>query len=147
MTTGRDGRSFAIRYGADPDAIYVLPHFVDFEYFSLQSAMHQSARPQIRARLGVSGVTYIYVGRLWRGKGVDDLLTAFADLQREATQTVSLLLVGDGVDEERFRERCQHEHLSNVAFAGFRQRDELPRMYAAADVFVFPRSETHLVMS
>jgi glycosyltransferase involved in cell wall biosynthesis len=138
MTTGRDGRSFAIRYGADRDAIYVLPHFVDFEYFSLQRVVHRSARAQIRAQLGVSGVTYIYVGRLWRGKGLDDLLTAYAELQREATQTVSLLLVGDGVDEDRFRERCQREHLHNVVFAGFRQRDELPRMYAAGDVFVFP---------
>jgi glycosyltransferase involved in cell wall biosynthesis len=138
LTTGRDGRSFAIRYGADRDAIYVLPHFVDFDYFSLQRAVHRPARAHIRAQLGVCGITYLYVGRLWRGKGVDDLLTAFADLQQEAKQTVSLLLVGDGVDEDRFRERCQHDRLNNVVFAGFRHRDELPRMYAAADVFVFP---------
>jgi glycosyltransferase involved in cell wall biosynthesis len=138
LTTGREGRSFAMRYGADRAAIYLLPHFVDFEYFALQRTVHRPARPQIRAQLGVSGLTYLYVGRLWRGKGVDDLLTAFADLQREASQPLSLVLVGDGVDEDHFRERCRHEHLSNVVFAGFRQRDDLPRMYAAADVFVFP---------
>jgi len=138
LTTGSDGRSLALRYGAERDAIYVLPHFVDFEYFSAQRTVHQAARAHIRAELGVGGVTYLYVGRLWRGKGVDDLLTAFANLRREATQRVSLLLVGDGVDEERFQERCRREHLINVVFAGFRQRDELPRMYAAADVFVFP---------
>jgi glycosyltransferase involved in cell wall biosynthesis len=138
LTTGSDGRSFALRYGADPEAIYTLPHFVDFEYFARQGGVNRSARAHIRGKLGVSGLTYLYVGRLWRGKGVDDLLTAFAGLQREATQKVSLLLVGDGVDEDRFRERCRREHLANVVFAGFRQRDELPRMYAAADVFVFP---------
>ena len=138
LTTGRDGRASALRYGASPGALHVLPHFVDFDYFSAQRAVHRSARARIRAELGVSGVTYIYVGRLWRGKGLDDLLTAFAALQREVPQPVSLLLVGDGVDEDRFRERCRREHVRNVVFTGFRQREELPAMYAAGDVFVFP---------
>jgi glycosyltransferase involved in cell wall biosynthesis len=138
LTTGSDGRSFARRYGAEPDAIHILPHFVDFEYFSLQRSVHRPSRARIRAQLGVSGITFLYVGRLWRGKGIDDLVTAFSDLQRDATHPVSLLLVGDGVDEDRFHERCKTEHLSNVVFAGFRQRDDLPKMYAAADVFVFP---------
>lgn len=138
LTTGTDGRSFALRYGARPEEIFLLPHYVDFGYFSLQRAVHRPVRDQIRAELGLSGVTYIYVGRLWRGKGIDDLLTAFSGLQRETTQPVSLLLVGDGVDEDRLRQRCRREHLDNVVFAGFRQRDELPKMYAAGDVFVFP---------
>jgi glycosyltransferase involved in cell wall biosynthesis len=138
LTTGSDGRSFAVRYGADPDAIYVLPHFVDFDYFSRQGELHRSTRADIRRELGVSGITYLYVGRLWRGKGIDDLLTAFADLQRDGSRTVSLLVAGDGVDEGYFRERCQLEGIENVVFAGFRQRDDLPKMYVAADVFVFP---------
>jgi glycosyltransferase involved in cell wall biosynthesis len=138
LTTGCDGRSFAVRYGADPDTIYVLPHFVDFDYFSRQGELHRSTRADIRGELGVSGITYLYVGRLWRGKGIDDLLTAFADLQREGPRAVSLLLAGDGVDEGYFRERCRLEGIENVVFAGFRQRDDLPKMYVAADVFVFP---------
>jgi glycosyltransferase involved in cell wall biosynthesis len=138
LTTGSDGRSFAVRYGAHPDAIHVLPHFVDFDYFSRQAELHRSTRADIRRDLGVSGITYLYVGRLWRGKGIDDLLTAFADLQREGSRTVSLLLAGDGVDEDYFRERCRREGLENVVFAGFFQRDDLPKIYVAADVFVFP---------
>jgi glycosyltransferase involved in cell wall biosynthesis len=50
----------------------------------------------------------------------------------------TLLLVGDGPDEEAMRRRCETEGLDNVVFAGYRQRKDLPLYYAAADVFVFP---------
>ena len=33
---------------------------------------------------------------------------------------------------------ARRSHLRNVVFAGFRQEGELPRLYAASDVFVFP---------
>lgn len=82
------------------------------------------------------GCVFVYVGRLWYGKGVQYLVDAFAEVQRRAPGEVSLLLVGDGPDEAALRERCAG--LANVVFAGFRQKPELPRFLAAADVFVFP---------
>ena len=33
---------------------------------------------------------------------------------------------------------CAERGIRNVIFAGFFQKAELPRLYAAADVFVFP---------
>ena len=79
----------------------------------------------------------MYVGRFWWGKGLDYLLNAFRDLQERVGQ-VSLLLVGDGPEEERLRARCRLERISNVAFVGFQQKATLPQYYALADVFVFP---------
>lgn len=138
LTTGPDGRAFAMRYGPCGDRIFALSHFTDYEHFASRAHSLLSHREVIRAELGLVGVTFAYVGRLWAGKGVDYLLDAFAQLERAHGSGVSLLLAGDGPDEGRLKHRCAQERLRNVVFAGFHQRDDLPRIYVAADVFVFP---------
>ena len=138
LTAGRDGAAFAMRYGASPERIFTVPHVIDFERYAQGSARARASREAVRAELGLYGVTFAYVGRLWSGKGLDQLLDAFAGLERKSTLEVSLLLVGDGIDEARLRKRCADEGLEGVVFAGFHDGDALPRLYAAADVFVFP---------
>jgi glycosyltransferase involved in cell wall biosynthesis len=130
--------TFARRYGARDEQLFDLPHFIDFEHYALESAVSTTERDHIRHELGLRGVTFIYVGRLWRGKGLKFLLDAFAVLQKRNEGEVSLLLVGDGPEEQELRERCETERVRNVVFTGFQQRDALPKFYAAADVFVFP---------
>lgn len=138
FTAGRDGRNFALRYGGSPERIFVVPHMVDFDHYAGRASRASRERERLRAELGLRGVTFIYVGRLWVGKGLNYLLDAFGTLQRTTPNDVSLLLVGDGVDESLLRSRCVEEHLENVVFAGFHSADSLPTLYAAADVFVFP---------
>jgi len=137
LTAGRDGRDFALRYGASPERIFVVPHVIDFDHYARGSSLAGHTR-EVRRKLGLRGVTFMYVGRLLVGKGLQYLLDAFAALQRKIPNEVSLLLVGDGVDEGLLRARCAEERLENVVFAGFHDADSLPRLYAAADVFVFP---------
>jgi glycosyltransferase involved in cell wall biosynthesis len=138
LTAGRDGADFVKRYGVPDDRIFIVPHVIDFERYAQASAITPGERQRIRDRLGLHGTTFVYVGRLWRGKGVAYLIDAFASLQRTTTAEVSLLLVGDGPDEEWLRTRCEEERTDNVAFAGFHQADTLPALFAAGDVFVFP---------
>jgi glycosyltransferase involved in cell wall biosynthesis len=138
LTAGADGRDFAMRYGASPGRILVVPHVIDFDHYDRGGALEAEGRDRVRAELGLRGVTFLYVGRLWLGKGLDHLLDAFGALQRASSEEVSLLLVGDGVDEDVLRGRCVAERLENVSFTGFRDADVLPGIYAAADVFTFP---------
>jgi glycosyltransferase involved in cell wall biosynthesis len=138
FTAGNDGREFARRYGAHPGRIFVVPHVVDYAHYARGSALTHEERERVRAELGLRGVTFVYVGRLWVGKGLEHLVRAFASLQRTHPGDVSLLLVGDGVDEELVRTHCRASHLENVVFAGFHDSESLPRLYAAADIFVFP---------
>jgi glycosyltransferase involved in cell wall biosynthesis len=93
LTAARDGAAFAMRYAVSPDRIFMVPHVIDYERYSNGSAQLRPARETIRARLGLRGVTFAYVGRLWSGKGRDQLLDAFALLRRKDGD-VSLLLVG-----------------------------------------------------
>jgi glycosyltransferase involved in cell wall biosynthesis len=138
LTVGDDGSDYAQKYGAQRDRIHLVPHVIDVARFSSESRMTRPARDSLRADLGLRGVTFVYVGRLWAGKGVDHLISAFTVAQRRAASPLSLLLVGDGPDESRLRARCEREGLSGVTFAGFHQQRELPLYYAVSDVFVFP---------
>jgi glycosyltransferase involved in cell wall biosynthesis len=137
LTAGSDGRDFALRYAASRDRIFVVPHVVDFEHYARRSRVSPDERERIRTELGLRGVTFLYVGRLWRGKGLEYLVRAFAAIQRPDRNT-TLLLVGDGADEGLVRALCEEKRLENVVFAGFHDEETLPRLYAAAEVFVFP---------
>jgi glycosyltransferase involved in cell wall biosynthesis len=137
ITAGQDGRAFAMRYGVPSERIHIARHVVDTEYFATEAAAARPMRDMIRGDLGVSGVVFVYVGRLWSGKGTDSLLDAYAALEREFPDGVSLLLVGDGPEQARI-ERIAKAGRLRVKLAGFRQRVELARVYAAGDVFVFP---------
>lgn len=138
VTTGPDGRRFCMRYGAPEERIFFLPYFNQFEHFHSGCLRAAVERPRLRADLGLKGVTFICVGRLWKGKGLAYLLDAFRHLTDSSADNVSLLLVGDGEQGIHLRERCRREQIGNVVFTGFKQRNELPRYYAAADIFVFP---------
>jgi glycosyltransferase involved in cell wall biosynthesis len=137
ITAGQDGRAFAMRYGVSPERIHIARHVVDTTYFASEVAAARPARDEIRAALGVTGVVFLYVGRLWWGKGVRPLLAAYASLARDPTQKASLLIVGDGPEEARIARMCERDGL-NVKLTGFQQRANLPHLYAAGDVFVFP---------
>jgi glycosyltransferase involved in cell wall biosynthesis len=138
LTAGGDGRAFARRYGARDDRIHHVPHVIDFDHFARGAGLYPDEREATRAELGVRGITFAYVGRLWTEKGLTYLLDAFGELQQREVGKVSLVLVGDGRDEDLLRARARSGRLQNVVFCGFQRDDVLPRLYAASDVFVFP---------
>ncbi|HUG52167.1 MAG TPA: glycosyltransferase family 4 protein [Vicinamibacteria bacterium] len=74
---------------------------------------------------------FLYVGRLERLKGVDDLLSAFASY-REA----DLVVVGTGSLEARWRERARG--WPHVRFLGRRHPASLGRLYRRAIAVVVP---------
>jgi glycosyltransferase involved in cell wall biosynthesis len=137
LTPGEDGRAFAAQYGVPESKIFIVPHVIDVERFSAASSIARLERNTLRARLGVVGCTFLYVGRLWSGKGLDDLFNAFGVVHQRIEAPMSLLIVGDGPEEARLRRLAANLDLPNVRFAGFRHED-LPDVYAASDVFVFP---------
>jgi glycosyltransferase involved in cell wall biosynthesis len=136
LTTGRDGRAFVARYGADPATVHTIPHFADHELFAAGAARFAPERQRTRTGLGLTGVTFAYMGRFWPGKGLDHLLDAYRELA--ASDEVNLLLVGEGEQEAALRRRCRDERIPGVVFVPFTQRDDLARLYTAADAFVFP---------
>ncbi|HTC68746.1 MAG TPA: glycosyltransferase, partial [Acidothermaceae bacterium] len=125
---GADGAEFASRFGMPPERNIRVRQTIDIAHYRSATEV---ARNEVREQYGLRGVTFIYVGRLWKGKGLDYLLQAFAEM-RKWRSDVSLLLVGDGIDEAYYRAIAAS--IPDVTFVGFVQPVELPRYYAAADV-------------
>jgi glycosyltransferase involved in cell wall biosynthesis len=95
-------------------------------------------RAQTRATLGVKGVVVLYVGRLVRLKNLQSLLEAWKSVDETKG---TLVLIGDGAERDQLKEAALAAKLKNVIFAGHRDPEEMPRYYAAADVFAIPTLE------
>lgn len=120
-------------------ADYVREHLAELslQRFEVMSETGLDELPPPVDRSGRTGpLKLLYVGRLVRTKGARDIIRAMAlvnDLD------IELDIVGDGP------ERTECERLiaaldlgGRVRLHGWKQKDELPRFYRQADIFVFP---------
>ena len=84
--------------------------------------------------------TFLFVGRVVRDKGINELVEAFCRLNSEKPET-RLVLVGffeENLDPVRPETKKMIEENPNIIMAGERTGDDLVRSYAEADCFVFP---------
>ena len=132
---GPDGAALAARYGLPAERIAVVTQSIDVAHYDHSRAMPAAERERRREELGLTGCVFLYVGRIWAGKGLDELFDAYRKVRAEAAD-VSLLVVGDGVDYERYA--ASESATEGVRFAGFVQPADLPAWYALCDVLVFP---------
>jgi glycosyltransferase involved in cell wall biosynthesis len=112
-----------------PDArVVVAPNAVDVDLY----ASGRAERNRVRDELDLHRVAVLYVGRLAPEKGVDVLVAAAGGLDAD------VLVAGSG----RVLEVLRADAPANVRFLGDVDRDDLPTLYAAADVLCLPsRSE------
>jgi len=97
----------------------------------------------IRARLGLDEGTRLLlsVGRLSRRKGFDHTIRAVARLRREQVP-VAYVIIGRGEDGEYLAAEIEREGVDDVVFlVGPVSDEELPKWYAAADLFVMANRE------
>jgi glycosyltransferase involved in cell wall biosynthesis len=122
------------------ERIALIPHGVDTVRFHPSSSDERSAA---RARLGLPADACViaFTGRLLRGKGLEELLAAFAKLAGDVP-SAHLLIVGSGAGqalsvEEDLRATVLREGLATrVTFTG--RLDDVSEALRAADVFAFP---------
>jgi glycosyltransferase involved in cell wall biosynthesis len=132
---GTDAAAYSSHYGVPGDRIFRVAESIDVDHYTRACEVNGAAREQARRQLGLHGCVFLYVGRLRSEKGLDYLFEAYLMVRRHVPD-VSLLLVGDGVDEARYREMASG--IAGVVFAGFVQPDHLPGYYALGDALVFP---------
>jgi glycosyltransferase involved in cell wall biosynthesis len=89
--------------------------------------------PSLRSGGLLSGqFNVLYVGRLSREKGLDLLAEAF-QISRQRDPRLHLTLVGRGPEEQELRDRLG----DSATFLGWLEGEELARVYASADIFLF----------
>ena len=137
---GSRAKEYLVSLGADADKTFLAYNTVALDAIASTSANTDAASLRAQTNIQTKHVA-LYCGNLLDLKGVGDLIEAFARVDRG--HDVTLLLVGSGKDEAKYRQRVQGLGIDDrVVFAGFVSRDEVPRYYAMSDVLVLPsRSE------
>ena len=79
----------------------------------------------------------LYLGRIVRYKGLDILVKAFAQLQKERKDAV-LLIAGDGEFKPEVEQLIRDLNLRDVHFLGYATEKTKGFYYSLADVFVLP---------
>ena len=131
---GPDGRAYARRYGLPEQRSWTVTQSIDVDLYQ-RGRLDAATRLAVRDRLGLSGCVFVYVGRIWAGKGIGVLLAAHRRL-RITNPEVRLLMVGDGADQDRYRRETAD--LPDVIWHGFAQPEQVSDLYGACDVLVFP---------
>ena len=109
---------------------------VDMERFSKRAEVMAEAEKIRKA----DKFTFLFVGRIARDKGIDELVAAFHRLQLEYTN-VRLVLVGwneNAIDPVKSETLELIETLPSIEYLGEKFGDELLGCYAASDCYVFP---------
>ena len=91
----------------------------------------------IRKRLGIENkFVVLSLGRLSSQKGLKYLIQAVTSLKKEIPN-LTVLICGRGEEEAYLKNMVNHLKLNGIIkFLGYIPSDELPRYYAACDVFV-----------
>lgn len=125
--------------GVAPERVALIPHGVNLERFRPAGPGERQA---LRASLGLpEGLLAVFTGRLLRGKGLETLLAAFAEVA-PARPEVHLVLVGSGdgqalsVEEDLKAQVGERGLAGRVTFAG--RVDVVEGYLRAADLFAFP---------
>jgi glycosyltransferase involved in cell wall biosynthesis len=108
-------------YGLEPDRFLLVPTGADDRLFS----------PQAHERTGTR-FRLVYYGTFIPNHGVEHIVEAARILKDEAD--VHFELIGDGPDRARAEALAREYGLTNVTFAGWVDKQTLPRHVADADV-------------
>ncbi|MCS3901089.1 glycosyltransferase family 4 protein [Methanococcus voltae] len=95
---------------------------------------------EFREELGVENDDYmlLYVGRLEHQKGVNYLIRAFKILL-DKYSNLKLVLVGEGSQQDYLQSLSENLCCKdNLIFTGFKNGDELKKLYCCADICVVP---------
>jgi glycosyltransferase involved in cell wall biosynthesis len=121
------------------DRLHVCPMGVDFEKFDgpLNGC---GMRQELLRRAGGDGrtVLLLYAGRLSKEKNLSVLPRMLAKLAGRARSDYRLIIAGDGPFARELRDSLEELAPGRGLFLGYCQRQDLRKLYHAADIFIHP---------
>lgn len=140
ITVSESSKRDIVAYaGVDSDRVTVIPLAADGAVFHPRD--REACRAEIREKYGVQGPYVLYTSRLEHpGKNHVRLIRAFATLKQADAIPHQLVLAGGDWDRADVikAEAAACGVSSDIIFAGFVPGGDLPLLYGAADLFVFP---------
>ena len=133
LPVGRANADYFRRHGVPEERLFFTPHCVDNDRFS--AAANEKAGVAWRRSLGIDDRSRVvlFAGKFERKKRPDLLVRAFLAAR---LSHADLVLVGHGALETELR-RLASGH-PNIHFVPFQNQSAMPRVHAAADLFVLP---------
>lgn len=116
--------------GLKKEQIFYAINTVDTDYFKCETQKIRNTNTQTSEFLQL-----LYVGHLTKDKGIQYVFQALKKIDHTA---IHLHIVGSGPYEHELKQLVHSLDLKNIYFHGFVQKQDLPKHYAYADVFVFP---------
>jgi glycosyltransferase involved in cell wall biosynthesis len=119
--------------GVAPEKVQQVARGIDLNLFKPERGSKDAY-----VRYGLNGEPkLLYVGRVSKEKNLHELVDTFEKV-REAHTDARLVIVGDGPFTDELKAMFPSD---GVVFTGMVRGEELARLYASSDIFVFP-SET-----
>lgn len=142
LYVGQANKSYFQFHGMPENKLFFCPHAVDNERFFSQAGTATDEAARWKTSLGISPSrrVILFAGKFEPKKRPRDLVAAF---RRANLENATLLLVGNGEQEAMLRQDAAGQ--PDIVFAPFQNQTQMPRTYAAGDVFVLPsfgRGET-----
>jgi glycosyltransferase involved in cell wall biosynthesis len=137
---GNYGKSIGIEMGFKPDKLHVIYNSLDYEtQKKIRTDIDDRRRMEFRERLFGPTERYIVVftGRLVTEKRIEVLLDALRVLKLRRV-SVSLIIVGEGPEMGRLREKAQLENLDVAFFGPCYDEQRLGEVLVGADLAVIP---------
>ena len=131
-------RDNILKKGVPPEKISVIYTWANTDFIR---PLPRNNHFRERHKLGDKFVV-LYAGNIGMSQGLETLLEAARQLQDEPS--MQFVIVGDGTTKADLERQAERMKLSNVAFLPLQPREDVPLLYAAADVCVVLQKKTVL---
>jgi glycosyltransferase involved in cell wall biosynthesis len=130
-----------LELGNDEKFLVIKGSAVDEDRFKPIDIINTQTKNELMEKYHFSGTfTLIFVSRLLKQKGLDDLVNAVNDINKGADKKINLMIVGwiDPSNPDSFSEEeiTAFTKLPNVAYLG--KRNDIDQLIAMADAAVLP---------
>jgi glycosyltransferase involved in cell wall biosynthesis len=138
LASGESAKKYFLDCGAKEDRIHIHTFSTLHESDILKELISKEQKLQLRKKLSLPANDFISiaVGRFIPLKRYDCLIKEWKNMPERHT----LLLVGSGSEEEKYRKIIRDSNIKNVIVERFHPKEELFDYYKASDVFVHPTS-------
>jgi glycosyltransferase involved in cell wall biosynthesis len=135
---GRESVDYLRNITSGRTPVHFVPQAVDNRRIAKATDRWRAQRERLREQLGARGVTLLCLSRLLPHKGIPQYVSALrrlADAVPEGAFTA--LFAGEGPEAETI-ERAAKDFPHAIRNLGMASSDEIPRLFAASDLLVFP---------
>lgn len=142
LAIGTKNKEFYLSLGINPSKVFMTPYSVDNDRFTVKFSREGEKYNEIRNALSlpVGKTVILYLSKLTSRKRPMDLLVAYERL-RKTQNNIALVFVGSGAEEFRLRNYVEIQEIKDVYFCGFQNQTDLPKYFAASDIFVLPSEQ------